>query len=241
MKTLVLAGSGEFTESMFETDRYLLSLTKKPARVAIIPTASVPDKKQQKWIDNGVKHFSVLGVSSFGVNISDRKEADKQENLEKITTATFIYFSGGHPGFLYKVFHGTKAWKLITDLYSQGIILAGSSAGAMIMGDYLLGNAQESFGQEASPEWIKGFSLVPYVIYPHYDWIVKNKPEDMKKISANAPQYLKKSWLGIDEDTALILTDDKKAKIMGKGTVKLNSNNNSTVYKSGQEFNFQII
>ena len=83
MKTLVLVGSGEFTESMIETDVNVINLAKKNSKrerisVAIIPTASVPDGKQKNWIDDGIQHFKKLRVNPFGLNIVNRKDANKK-------------------------------------------------------------------------------------------------------------------------------------------------------------------
>lgn len=240
MKKLVLVGSGEFTSSMLKIDSYLINEIKNPTspptllkhrgsrrlrrtgskvNVAIIPTASVPDGKQQKWIDDGIKHFKKLGVNPFGLNIVNRQDANKKAFLKKLKAADLIYFSGGHPGFLLETFKDTEAWKVILNLYEQGIILAGSSAGAMIMGSYLLANAQESFDKGVKPKWIKGFNLASYTIFPHYDWAVKNRPADMKRVLSLAPKYIKDNWMGIDEDTALIFQDNKKMEIKGDGTV----------------------
>ena len=247
MKTLVLVGSGEFTESMLKIDNYLIEkIRKNPTsprlrgagkiNVAIIPTAAVPDDKQEVWIEDGVKHFKKLGANPFGLNIVKQKDANSVSILKKLKTADIIYFSGGHPGFLLETFKDTEAWNVILNLYQQGIILAGSSAGAMIFGNYVLANAQESFDRGIEPIWVKGFNLVPYTIFPHYDWVQKNKQELFKKVLDSAPKYVRESWMGIDEDTALIISDNKKVELYGKGNLIIQSENKSFNYHSGHKF-----
>jgi len=245
MKTLVLVGSGEFTESMIETDVNVINLAKKNSKrerisVAIIPTASVPDGKQKNWIDDGIQHFKKLRVNPFGLNIVNRKDANKKVFLKKLKSADIIHFSGGHPGYLLETIKDTEIWKMIENLYESGVTLSGSSAGAMIMGSYLLANAQAAFDKGNKPKWIKGFNLVPYTIFPHFDWVQKNKRELFKKVPDSVPKAIRQSWMGIDEDTALIISNAKKTEIMGKSSLTIQTVNKSLKHYSGQEFVIHI-
>ena len=237
MRTLVLVGSGEFTQSMVKTDRYLIGQVRKTKiKVAVIPTASVPDGRQKKWIEDGIKHFKKLGTNPIGINIVSRKDANKRTSLDKLKTASIIYFSGGHPGYLFKTFQDTYSWELIESLYKNGRILVGSSAGAMILGDYLLTNAQESFDKGIEPKWIKGFNLVPYTIFPHFDWVQKNKLELFRKILDSAPKAVRERWIGIDEDTSFVVFDGKNVKLLGKETVYICKKGKMSKYVTGKEF-----
>ncbi|OGK11788.1 hypothetical protein A2768_02115 [Candidatus Roizmanbacteria bacterium RIFCSPHIGHO2_01_FULL_37_16] len=241
MKTLVLVGSGEFTDAMLKVDKFLIKLVKhikgrSKINIAIIPTASVPDGRQINWINDGVKHFKKLEINPFGLNIVNRQDANKKVNLRKLKTASIIYFSGGHPGYLLEIFKHTQAWKLIETLYNNGVMLVGTSAGAMILGNYLLGNAQETFNKEEKPLWIKGFNLVPFAIFPHYDWAKRHKPKLLVKLIESASRKISANWLGIDENTAVIISDGKKTKIMGKGSVTMQRGNETLKYNTGQKF-----
>jgi len=241
VKILVLVGSGEFTQSMIKIDGYLIERVEKIKRkqrinVAIIPTASVPDERQQNWIDEGVKHFKRLGVNPFGLNIVEKHDASKKSNLDKLKTASVIYFSGGHPGYLLKIFKNSKSWNLIENLYEGGKILIGSSAGAMILGNYVLANAQEAFDKGEKPMWKKGLDLVPYSIFPHFDWAQKYKQKLLKKVIDSAPKAVRECWMGIDEDTALLVFNNKQVRLMGKGTLTIQLRNKSRTYRVDQEF-----
>lgn len=236
MRTLVLVGSGEFTDSMMEVDRYLLSLV-KDRTVAILPTAAGQETNPHQWIKDGVKHFLKLNAHPEGVQVLNRRDGYKKEFIDKVRKSSFVYFSGGYPGYLFDSLVGTPLWNLILNKYKKGDILAGCSAGAMIMGSNILSNGQDVFMQgEWPPVWQKAFNLVPYSIFPHYNWAVKEKSDIFQKIMQNIPSAVKRSWMGIDEETAVIVTDKTNAKVMGKGRVYVNIDGNEKVYKGGNKF-----
>lgn len=237
-KILVLAGSGEFTKSMKEIDQYLLSLTKsaKP-EVAILPTAAGLEDTPQKWIDDGIRYFKKLGAKPKGIKILQRKDTKNESLLAELNTSSIIYFSGGHPGYLLTTLKNTPAWKKIEKLYQNRVVLAGSSAGAMIMGKIILANAQEVFLKgEKKFIWKKAFSLVPFSIIPHYDFTIQKWPKVVREVIERAPSEFAKYHIGIDEDTAVIIEDNKYAKVMGKGKVFVFKNGKEKIYREKGSF-----
>lgn len=230
----MLVGSGEFTQAMNDVDRYLLSLIDNSPTVAILPTAAGMEKLPEKWVKDGVKHFKKLGARPFGLSVLARQDAFDQSLIAKVKTASIIYFSGGHPGYLYSVLKDSPLWQVILNKYESGqAILVGASAGAMVMGKYVLGNAQEVFFKGEKPHWSKAFSLVPYCILPHYDFAVKTHPEVVDTITTTAPEQVRKNFLGIDEDTALILINKKNGQILGKRAVHFFKDQKEQKFSSG--------
>jgi len=235
VKILVFAGSGEFTPKMIPVDTFLLSQIKeKNKTVAILPTAAGAEKNPHKWIGDGVGHFTKLGVRAFGVPVLSRDDAFKDEFLKQLKKASMIYFSGGDPGYLYSTLSDTPLWKLVLSQYKNGTILAGSSAGAMVMGDYVLANAQRlKIGEK--PSWEKSFGLVKFAILPHYDYVVREMSDvfqgALKSGSENGLQLL-----GIDEDTAMVIFNDKKVEIMGEGSVNILGNSETRAFHAGESF-----
>lgn len=239
MKKLVLVGSGEFQKAMEQIDRYLLSLLekeKKEKSVVIIPTAAGLEKTPNQWIKDGVLHFKKIGAEPLGIKVLKKADTRKPMYLETVKTASFIYFSGGHPGYLYKTLKGSLLWKAVYSRFQNDIILTGSSAGAMVMGDYVLGNAQEVFSKDEKPVWTKAFGLVPYSIIPHFDYIERKKPQLLKRIIEVAPQIIQQQLLGIDENTALLIFNQKKVTIQGQGRALLFGKKAIKSYSDGQSF-----
>lgn len=235
VRKLVLVGSGEFTKTMGETDQYLLGLVKNPV-VAILPTAAGQEDAPEKWIEDGIGHFRRLGAEPFGLNVLNRNHAKTEKYSKLLKEASIIYFSGGNPGYLHSTLVDTPLWRLIFAGYLKGRLLAGSSAGAMVMGKYVFANAQEAYIEGKKPIWKPGFGLVNFLILPHFDAAQKEKPDFFKLALSHAPKEARGNWIGIDEDTALVILNDKEAKVMGKSKVYLSKNGEETVYKSGDSF-----
>lgn len=235
VRTLVLVGSGEFTSSMIPIDRYLLSKIKNK-NIAIFPTAAGLENDYDKWIDQGEIHFSKLGAKPLGLHVVKRKDTDNKDVFTKVTRSSIVYFSGGEPSYLHEVLDETKLWKQILSLYKSSVFLAGSSAGAVVMGAYTLQNAQSVFFQDAPVVWKKTFRLIDFTIFPHFDFVVREKIDVMKRVMKLAPKAVQKRWIGIDEDTAMILENERHARVMGLGRVHVFKNGKERIYKPEDTF-----
>ena len=213
---IALVGSGEFTPAMDEVDRALLAATGRDRpRVAIVPTASWPDGEAvfQGWATRGEAHFAALGAVPASVLIRDRESADDPVAVAKIADADLVYFSGGKPGHLLAILRGSAAEAALREAHARGAVIAGCSAGAMVLGGYQpqmggRGFLRPPFG------WQEGLGLAPgLVIIPHYDAI----PETLvAPLTLTAPKGA--LVVGIDENTALVGRDGTW-KVEGAGRV----------------------
>src|SRR5262245_13099392 len=142
MGTLALVGSGEFIESMRSVDALLLDRIggARQARVVIIPTASAPDGPQvmARWVALGRTHFAGIGDDVEAAPIATCADAEDPTLVARIAAANVVYFSGGKPGFLLSTLRDTHAWDAVRAVYDRGGVVAGCSAGAMILGAKLL-------------------------------------------------------------------------------------------------------
>jgi cyanophycinase len=198
---VALVGAGEFLPEMLEFDAGLLASTGRARpRVAILPTASFPDGEEvfTRWATMGTAHFGSLGAEVEPVLVRDRAGADDPAAAQAIGEADLVYLSGGNPSYLMKVLDGSAVGFAIADAHERGAILAGCSAGAMV----LAGHAFD-FRMGLIPwplRWRAGMGFVPGAsVVPHYDaW-----PEPLSALIAlQAPRG--SLVLGIDEETALL-------------------------------------
>lgn len=114
------------------------------------------------WERLAVGHFTRLQVPVRSLPVIDSASANDSELAGAITEANFIYLSGGHPDYLYRTLNGSLAWKAILSVLDKGGLLAGCSAGAMVLGEILFG----------IPPWrrMSGFGLLPgAMVIPHFD------------------------------------------------------------------------
>jgi cyanophycinase len=213
--TIALVGSGEFTPAMLEVDRALLAGTgREHPRVAIVPTASWPDGPPtfQWWADQGEAHFSALGAVPVPVLIRDRATADDPVSVSEIQRADVVYLSGGKPGHLLEAFRDSAAGAALREAHSRGAVIAGCSAGAMVLGGHQMRFGQGGFAKPAG--WQEALGLVPgLVVMPHYDAI----PETLvAPLVLAAPTG--STVIGIDENTALVGLDGEW-RVHGSGRV----------------------
>ena len=136
--SVALVGAGEFLPEMGEIDRSLLSSTGRTRpRVAILATASFPDGEEvfQRWLSMGTSHFSQLGAEVEPVVVRDRTDADDSANIQAVGEADLVYLSGGKPAYLLSVLAESALASAIADVHARGAILAGCSAGAMVLAE----------------------------------------------------------------------------------------------------------
>jgi cyanophycinase len=230
--TLALVGSGEFLDVVRPIDAALLERVggAARARVVVIPTAAAPDGPEvvARWVELGIAHFSRLGAAVEAVPITTRTHADDPQMIAPIVAANFVYFSGGKPGLLLRTLIGTNAWAAVQAVYERGGVLAGCSAGAMILGSHLI-QPRLRFGWP----WVfvEAFGLVPSsIIVPHYD---AGATRLGGLLARGLPPGL--TLIGVDEQTALV-SDDTGWQVLGRAGVELRRRGWRHVYRGGERF-----
>src|SRR5215218_1490994 len=158
---VALVGAGEFLPAMADFDLGLLAATgRAQARVAILPTASVPDGDEAflRWAAMGVEHFSALGAEVEPVLVRTRADADDAAHAQAIGEADLVYLSTGKPAYLMATLEGSKVGRALWEASRSGAIIAGCSAGAMALAD-----RQFEFRRAHLPwplRWRRGLGLV---------------------------------------------------------------------------------
>jgi cyanophycinase len=209
--TLALVGSGEYLPSMEPVDRWLLDRLNEPPRVVCLPTAAGTEgaARLRYWMKLGVEHFQRLGCRVTALPLSDRAGAQSTEFAQEIQAANYIYFSGGKPDYLMNVLEETIVWKAVLAVLDRGGVVAGCSAGAMIMGDWLMRYPVPGIGRA-------GFGVLPgSVIIPHFDELPALFIQALRLLIGHAG-----SLYGIEGNTALIARADR-LQVIGTGQVHI--------------------
>jgi cyanophycinase len=231
----VLCGSGEFTSAMADVDRAILSdLGARRVRVAIVPTAAGTEDTPKSWVEMGTAHFSRLGADATGIMVLDRASAEDPRNAEAIADADWIYFSGGKPGYVVETLSGTPFWSAVLKRYHAGAVLAGSSAGAMMLGSRTF-HFPDGIDETGVPRRVAvrdALGLLPGIfVAPHFDAV----PGEMWRRWADIwPDGHR--MLGIDEDTAIVEAADGWS-VVGRGrAVVFRSLDDRDVHPTGARF-----
>lgn len=203
---LALVGSGEYLPPMEAVDRFLLDSLPQIGRVVCLPTAAGAegDERVAYWSALGVEHFSRLGAQAEALPVIDRHSANDAALASRIRQANFVYLSGGSPGYLLKTLKDSLAWEAILEVLEFGGILAGCSAGAMVMGERIPG----------FPAWKPAFNLLPgAVIVPHFDELSPNFVRLIRLWAGRRP-----TLFGIEGNTALVVNGNR-LQVVGSGKV----------------------
>lgn len=222
--TLALVGAGEYLPAMEPVDRALLAHLDAPARVVVLPTAAAPDGPgvPERWAHMGVEHFTRLAAEVQPVMLLTRADAENPALAEQIASANFVYFSGGKPRYLLETLQGTPAWQAVLSVYASGGVVAGCSAGAMVMGGALIDFPQI---------WrtLPALGLVPgVVVIPHFDEI----PASMAALTSKG--HRDATTVGIDGMTALVRHNGLYT-VSGRGGVTVMTGAHKIRYSAGQE------
>lgn len=199
---------------MRTVDTELLALTRAPGegrtpRAICLPTGAGTEGQRvvSRWMRMGIDHFAALGADASALPIIDRRTADDASHEATLAAADLVYLSGGKPPHLLDSLRDTAAWRGILTMLARGGVLAGCSAGAMIMGSHVPGLALTTTMRP-------GFGLVPgAMVMPHFDELF-GRFAVLATLRAPAGAYL----LGIDGMTGL-LVGDAGWRVLGAGRV----------------------
>ena len=107
-------------------------------RVAIVPAAAAAERPDLA-VAHGIAAFERAARSAHvaalieGVMVVDARTAASPALAERLATADLIYLPGGDPGHLVATLEDSIAWRSIGAARARGAVLAGASAGAMVL------------------------------------------------------------------------------------------------------------
>ncbi len=223
---LLLEGGAEFGGQMAIPDTQALTAAGGPAApVVIIPAAAAPDGNDVRAGQNGVRWFRGLGAERVeALPLIDRDSADDPAIAAKLRQARLIYLLGGFPGHLAESLQGSTAWMAILASYRAGAVIAGSSAGAMVLCAHFF----DPVAGAVKP----GLGLLDRIIViPHYEKF--GRPWSARLQKARPASLL----VGIDEETGVLGRGENGAwQVFGRGRVTVLVGDRSVSRGSGEPF-----
>ena len=224
MGYLLLEGGAEFGGRMRDPDRKAIELAGGfEAPIRIIPTAAAPDNNHQRAGNNGVRWFQSLGAKDVGsLPLIDQVSANDEGIAKSLREAKLIYMLGGFTGYLAETLKESNAWQAVLEAYRTGAVVAGSSAGAMVM--------CELYYDPSRGQVIEGLNLVPNsLVLPHHNTFGKSWASRLLEIS-------QVTLVGIDEGTGMIDDGAGTWTVYGAGDVTLYRNQEVEIHPTGRSF-----
>ena len=187
------------------------------AKIVVIPTASsIPDEV----INNYILAFTKLGCVDVNIlDIRKREQSEERENIELISKADCIMFSGGDQSKITKFIGGTTIHKILLQRFqTDQIVIAGTSAGAMCMSEEMItgGSSSQSFFK-GSVGMSKGMGFIPKLIIDSH-FITRGRFGRLAEAVAKHPTLI---GIGLAEDTGLVIKNCNDFEVIGSGMIIL--------------------
>lgn len=254
---LLIIGGGERTDEIMQ--KFIHLAGGKEAVVVIFPMASsVPEEVGPEY----VKQMKGLGVKdAFYLNIN-ADAANQDSTVAKLKDVTAVFYSGGDQVLLTAALLNTKVQKRVEEIYRNGGVVGGTSAGAAVMSKIMItGNELLNKDTTASfftltkgnVETKEGFGFVTNAVIDQH-FVVRKRHNRLISIILQNPSLL---GVAIDEATCIIVNPDQTFEVLGESVVlvydatrskriRTNKNNYLTaddlslhILQSGDQFNMK--
>jgi cyanophycinase len=211
-------GGAEETEPGGEIlERFIDLAGGKKARISIIPTAS--DDPQRSG-EGYATLFREMGAKEADwLRVERREDANAEEALSLLREATGIYITGGDQARLVRLLVGTLVMECIRMRNADGVIVAGTSAGASILSALMMaggtgvgGDSNGSAARKGMVDVVAGFGLLQDIIVDQH-FSQRGRMGRLLSVFAGTPGLI---GLGLDEDTAVLI--DRKGTLEALGS-----------------------
>jgi cyanophycinase len=187
------------------------------ARVLIIPVASdypefAADVYKQTFRKLGLHHVNVLRATS-------RQEVIDADAEQLLGDVTGVFISGGDQMRLASLLGGTEFARLLEDrVRHTPLVLAGSSAGAAGMSAVMIVRGEATpYPQKNTLRLSPGLGILRNIIIDQHFTERGRLSRLITAVSYNPRQL----GIGIDENTAVIISHDGTLEVHGHGTVTI--------------------
>ena len=220
---IAITGSGEFLPGIKNADMSLISNIDNPYVLSFGTAAGKESIERQKyWKNLATKHFKSLGVRHKHFEANNKNEIDAKHVINEMSQANIVYFSGGNPQHLINSISADNFMNELKRIKKIGI-LAGCSAGAMIMGEKMIKGTGLNF--------IKNSIIIPHYGESYYSWI------------SNTVKLLNKGkykLICLEKETYFTITESN-IKIIGNNNIHIIYKNEHTTYSDGDIVDLSIL
>lgn len=223
--TLVIVG-GSMTDDSGIPARFI-QLAGGPARkFVVIPTNGGNRNRQGDLIEYQEERVIAPWVRRGLTNVvmlhtADPTVADTEEFVKPLLDADAVWIDGGRQWNGVDSYLGTRTLTELHRLLERGGVIGGTSAGASILGEYLVrgDTSGPNIVMTEEPNHQRGFALLrKSAIDQHIN--ARNRWDDLIPVIQRFPELI---GIGLSEDTAIVVTGDR-FEVIGKWKVTIHDN-----------------
>ena len=185
------------------------------ARIAIVPSAS---REPSVIGERYTSIFREMGAKAIEVvDVRDRDQGEDKYWLQFVNECTGVFLTGGDQLRLCGLLVDTPLMERIRQRAQLGeITLAGTSAGAAVMGQHMIaGGGSGESPNRSLVDLTAGLNIIPDIIVDQH---FHNRNRMARLMSAIAA-YPDRLGIGIDEDTCALFEASNVFQVLGKGTI----------------------
>lgn len=232
--SLVIIGGALRIDNDVIWKRIVLQAGGQGAKIAVIPAASSKPENAGKLTADTLNRY---GANAFVIPLSINYKDNSHQNIvmdpqwiAQLRQAGGIYFTGGDQEKITQVLlqedgKQTPMLKAIWEMYKNGAVIAGSSAGAAIMStnmSFVESLSAMKSGLHKTKDLAPGLGFVGPQVFVDQHFIIRGRFARMIPIMLKANYKL---GLGIDENTAMVITKQTDVEIIGyKGALLIDLN-----------------
>lgn len=213
--TLVIVGGHEDKDGSCSILREVVRLAGgRDARLLVLTTATelgteAGSEYRRLFLDLGAAQVDTL-------HLEQREEANRPRVRDVMEQATGVFFTGGDQLRITSTLGGTLAYRTLHRCYENGVVIAGTSAGASAMSSTMIvGGSEDDTPSRGSVSMAPGVGLLNEVVVDQH-FAQRGRIGRLLSAVAQNPHIL---GLGIDEDTAVVVQPDGSLSVLGSRTV----------------------
>ena len=171
-----------------------------------------------------VAEFKKYGVTDVAYYQLTREEAMDSAALKILDGVSAVWFSGGDQAKQTAVLLDTPLHKKMLELYADGCLLGGTSAGAAVMSEFMItGDERRTENKEGTWEVIwadnilhsEGFGFIRNAVIDQH-FVTRRRHNRLISVVLENPALV---GVGIEESTAVLVRPDGMYEVLGEGQV----------------------
>jgi cyanophycinase len=188
----------------------------RDARIAVLTTAT--EFPQEVGNEYRSLFLGIGAEAATVIYIDDRDTANDRNKAKDILESTGIFITGGDQLRLTSILGGSESDAAIRRAYLSGTVIAGTSAGASVMSDTMIVEGDSSdTPKKFNLGMAHGMGLLQEVVIDQH-FAQRGRINRILAAVAQNPLII---GVGIDEDTAIVVSPDEKFVVIGSQTVTI--------------------
>lgn len=211
---IVIGGAEDKVRERIILSRFVALAGGHDARIAVISSASSLGPLAGEMYR---KVFTELGAAQVTpIHATTRIQANDEASVRAVRDATGVFLTGGNQLRLSSTIGGTAIAQAIAERHRHGSVVAGTSAGASAMSSHMVAfGASGGTPKQRMVQMAAGLGILPGVIIDQH-FQQRNRLGRLLATIAQNPALL---GIGIDEDTAAVVSPDMTMEVIGRRSI----------------------